>query len=46
MPSFLVLGICLFLPGDGEWVDLVSPWQSNEDEGNNYGASNFLGMTT
>ena len=27
-------------------MDLVSPCDSNEDEGGNYDVSNFLGMTT
>jgi hypothetical protein len=48
MPSFLALVICLLLPlfGDGEEVGWI--WflhgNSDEDEGDNYGISNFLGM--
>ena len=50
MPSFLVLGICflLLLSGAGEevgWIRFLHG-DSDEDEGDNYGVSNFLGMTT
>ena len=48
MSSFLVLGIYLLLSGDGEgagWNRFLNGG-SVEDEDDNYGVSNFIGMTT
>ena len=48
MPSFFVLGIYLLLSGDSEgvgWIRFLYG-SSVEDEGDNYGVNNFLGMTT
>ena len=48
MPSLLVLKICLLLPDDYEglgWIWFLHS-DSVEDEGDNYGVNNFLGMTT
>jgi hypothetical protein len=48
MPNFFVLGIyLLLLSGDGEragWNRFLHG-SSIEDEGDNYGVSNFIGMT-
>jgi hypothetical protein len=48
MPSFLVLEIYLLLSADaeGEGWDHFLHGSSVEDEGNNYGVSNFTGTMT
>jgi hypothetical protein len=49
MPSFLELGICflLFLPGGSEDVGWIWSLHGDfdEDDGGDYGVSNFLGMS-